>query len=171
MLGYVFRQQAGYSASYRRDLKKNDDFTERRACVAELAGDVPKNGFPVALRDSLPYVYSEQVRILGVLWDSRMCFVDHIQGGLNRANVRHGVVARLARSTWGLWVRVLRATHSALLTNLSSYGLVVVGSGAYEVGWRRLNVQLANVSARRIVGIGQSAQLTALHIAAGSVRA
>ena len=166
MRGYVYRRQTGPSASYRQGLKRNDELLERRTCPAEELGDVPEDVFPVAMRASLPYVYSDPLRILGAPWDGRMCFMDHISGVLDRANVRHGVMARLAHSTWGLEVGVLRATHAALLVSLSGYGLVVYGSGAYEVGLKRLEVQLANVSARRITGIGRSARLAALHMTA-----
>ena len=129
ILGYVFRQQAGHAMSYRRDLKKNDELKERRACTTELAGDVPQDVFPVVMRSSLPYVYSDPLRILGVLWDGRLSFMDHIKGALDRAGERHGVMARLARSTWGLEVGVLRSTHAAPLTSLSGYGLALVGPG------------------------------------------
>ena len=37
------------------------------------------------------------------------------------------------------------------------------------MGLRRLEVQLANISARRVVGVGRSARLAALHMAAGVI--
>ena len=44
-----------------------------------------------------------------------------------------------------------------------------MGSGAYEEDLQRLEAQLANISARRIVGIGRPARLAALHMTAGAV--
>ena len=66
---------------------------------------------------------------------------------------------------------VLKATHAALLTSLSGYGLATVGSGVYDGGLRSLEMQLANNSARRLVGIGRSAILAALHMTAGVLSA
>ena len=62
---------------------------------------------------------------------------------------------------------MLRSAHAALLASLSRYSLAPVGSGAYDVGLRKLEVQLANISARRIIGAGRSARLAALHITLG----
>ena len=123
------------------------------------------------------YVYPDPLTRLGVKWDSRLCFMDHISGILTRAGVRHAVMARLVRSSWGLEVGVLRTTHAAPLVSLTGYGLVTVnvvglvkmGSGAYELGIRRLKAQLANISARQILGIGRPARLAALHMSAGVV--
>ena len=85
---------------------------------------------------------------------------------LERARARHGIMARLARSSWGLEVGVLRTAHTALLTSMVRYALVTVGSGAYEAHLQRLETQHANISARRITGISRSARLMTLHMCA-----
>ena len=171
MIGQVFRRKSGFTRSYQKDLPKNDRLKDQRACLAEQMGDTPSDAFPLALREALPYAYTDPLKILGVWWDARLCFAEHIHRVLDRAKVRHGVMARLARSTWGLEVGVLRSTHAALLVSLSGYGLVAVGSGAYERGLHSLEVQLANISARRIVGVGRSARLATLHMTAGVLSA
>ena len=75
-------------------------------------------------------------------------------------------MARLARGSWGLEANVLRTAYGALLTSLSGFALVTIGSGAYERGLRSLATQHANVSARRITDISRSARLAALHMSA-----
>ena len=113
-------------------MAREDGLIERRLQVAAAAGSVPAKVFPPGLRASLPFAYANSLRILGLLWDCRLCSTDHISGLLSRANIRHGVTARLARSAWGLETGVLRSTDAAFLTSLSGYGLATVGSGAYE---------------------------------------
>ena len=54
---------------------------ERRACLAEQAGGVPQEVFPGSLRGELPYKYADPLKILGVWWDCRLCFADHIRDG------------------------------------------------------------------------------------------
>ena len=83
---------------------------------------------------------------------------------LTRANVRHSIMARLARSSWGLEIGVLRTAHTTLLTSLSRYALTTIGSCAYESGLRSLETQHTTVSARRIAGVGHSARIAALHM-------
>ena len=167
IIGQAFRRKTGYAETYRRDLKKNDVLREHRACAAEDAGDIPPDAFPIALRKKLPYEYSDPLSILGVWRDGRLRFAYHIKGVLGRATVRHGIMARLARSPWGLETGALKATHSAMLLSFSGFALATAGSGAYDEGLRSLEVQLANISARRIVGIGRLARIAALRMTAG----
>ena len=167
IIGQAFRRKAGCTKTHRRDLKKKDVPRKQRACAAEEAGDIPQGAFPAAMRKRLPYEYSDPLRILGVWWDSILCFADHIKGVLGRAPVRHCIFARLAGITWGLGTGALEATRSALLVSLSGYALAAVGSGARGEGLRSLEVKLANISARRIVGAGRSARPAALHMTAG----
>ena len=94
-----------------------------------------------------------------------MGLAHHIGGVLQRAVLRHWVMARLARSTWGLEAGILRSAHATLLTSLTAYALAVVGSGAYEKKFRKLGTRSTNVSARRITGAGRSARLETLHMA------
>ena len=114
-----------------------------------------------------PYVFPESIRILGLQWDSRLCFAEHVNNVLSRAKIRHGVMSRLARSTWALEVGALRSSQAALLTSLAGYGLAAYGWGAYWGDLRRLGAQLVNASARRFTGVIRSARLAALHMAAG----
>ena len=80
---------------------------------------------------------------------------------------RHGVVAQLARRTWGLELGLLRGTRSALLPSLARYGLVTFGAFAHQGVINRLETQYANVAARRIAGVSRSAHLEVLHPVAG----
>ena len=86
---------------------------------------------------------------------------------LRKANVRHGVMARLAKSAWGLEAGVLRPTHLALLPSITNYRLGVYSSGAHESVLKKLETLRANVPARRITAIARSARLAAEHMVAG----
>ena len=166
--GGEIRRESGRLKANLRDMPKHDALIERcAAAAAEDGGELPEMYFPSALRAELPFKYVHSMRALGVIFDSRLYFSGHIEGLLSRAAIRHGVMARLARSTWGLEAGVLRATHSVLLTGLTRYALVTYGSGAYDVDMRRLETLHANIAARRITGISRSARLATLRMAAG----
>ena len=96
-----------------------------------------------------------------------MRFTQHIQTVLQKAGLRHGVMARLARSTWGHDSGIMRSAHATLLTSLTSYALAVVGSGAHDKMFQRIGTQSTNISARRITGVARSARIEVLHMAAG----
>ena len=97
-----------------------------------------------------------------MLFDPRLTFRDHIRTLISRAGVRHHVFTCLARSNWGLESSILRTTHNALLVSLTRYGLVAMGSGAYEADLRSLEVRHTNVAARRVLGVGATARLGTL---------
>ena len=130
------------------------------------SGGSPEGIFPLELANKLPYKFVQSLKILGVVFDDQFGFKLQIDAMLDRAKVRHGVMARLARSSWGLEVGVLRTTHTALLTSMTRYALVTIGSGAYEKQFRHLETQHTNISARRITGISRSARLMTLHMCA-----
>ena len=124
--------------------------------------------FPRELLQRLPYKVVEEIKILGVRLDTRLGFTSHIAEFLQRASLRHGVMARLARSTWGLKAGILRSTSLALLSSLTAYGLGVVGSGAYARAFEKMGTQGVHIAARRITRISRSARLETLHAAAGT---
>ena len=62
---------------------------------------------------------------------------------------------------------LLRSTDAALLTSLTTYGLAAEGSRAYEKTFGQISTPGADISTRRIAGIGRSAKLGTLHMAAG----
>ena len=106
------------------------------------------------------------LRIIGVPFDDKYCFDQQTSGVLDRAKLRHGIVARLARSTWGLEISLLPTSHAALLRSLVRSALVTTGSGSYPRCLRKLEPQHANILASRVVAISRSATLLALHVCA-----
>ena len=58
-------------------------------------------------------------------------------------------------------------TASTLIMSLIRYGMAVVGSMAYEQSLQRLDTAILNVTARRVLGVGQSGRIPTLHITAG----
>ena len=94
--------------------------------------------------------------------DEAFGFASHVDNAVQRAMVRHRVMAQLARSLWGLEAGILRSTHAAVITSLVRFGLVVTRSYAYEALIRRLETQDANVAARRTTGVSRAARLEVL---------
>ena len=71
---------------------------------------------------------SDTVRVLGALLDNHMTLGDHFRTLMAKAQGRQGILAKVARVTWGLNSAALRVTHDALITTLLRYGLVLTGS-------------------------------------------
>ena len=114
-----------------------------------------------------PYRYAETIKTPGLCLDELSGFSERMDNGLKKAIVRHGVMAQLASTRWGLEAGVLRSTHLALIASLIQYGLVVFGGHAYERLMGRLDIQIANIAARRITGAHRSARLEVLMPTAG----
>ena len=119
------------------------------------------------LYEGWPFPVVAKMRVLGVVLDCRMCFEGQVASILDRAKIRMGVVAKLSGCEWGAETGVLRMTGEALAVSLIRYGLVVMGSGAYEQSLNALEVGVVNVLVRRVCGVGRSARLPVLHSTAG----
>ena len=121
------------------------------------------------LQEGLPYPFANQIKILGIIFDMKLCFEAHIETILDRAKIRVGVISRLAGCTWGAETGILRLTGDSLVVSLMRYGLPMIGSGAYEQSINKLEVCVVNILARKIAGVARSARLPVLHMAAGVV--
>ena len=71
---------------------------------------ISQEGFPVPITDT--------VRILGVHFYRWFALDEHLTLGTHKAEVRQEVLARVARTRWGLERGVPMATHRALITSL-----------------------------------------------------
>ena len=56
--------------------------------------------------------------MLGVTLYRRMGFEEHVGGVIGRTLTRYGVIAGLARTSWGFEVGLSRSTHKAPITSL-----------------------------------------------------
>ena len=115
----------------------------------------------------LPFSEVPVIKILGILFDVRVCFQQQIERTADKAESRMGILERVSGVERGLETGVLRMTADSLVTSLLRYGLGVIGSGAHEQALSRIGTNIINVMARRILGVGPSARLPALHVAAG----
>ena len=102
---------------------------------------LPRGVFPPSLRGRQLYTYAASFRVLGVALGASLGFEEHIGGVIDRTMIRHGVMAQLARTSWDLEAGLLRSTQKALITNVTGYGLELVGSFAYDGLMGRLDTQ------------------------------
>ena len=161
IVGPVFRRGNKLAATANKELPVRDRrFRELVAAIPAAA--LPADVLPSSLRDSLPYNYKTQFRVLGLELDETFGFEAEVENAIGRAMVRQRVMTQLARRTWGLEAGLLRSTHAALVTSLIGYGLVITGSHAYEGLMSRLETQYANIAARRITAVSRAAQLEVL---------
>ena len=115
-----------------------------------------------------PYPLAESMRVLGVQLDEYMTLDEHLQSILSRAQVRQGILAKVAHSSWGLETSVLRVTYDALLTSLLRYGLTMVGSCLTDDLVAKIDVHIINVASRRVTGLPIFTRIETLHFVAGT---
>ena len=99
-----------------------------------------------------PFPLQETVKVLGVLLDSHVTLDEHFRALMSGAQIRQGILTRVARMTWGLDTGVLRATHDALITSLLRYGLTLTGSCLPDDLLNKLDTRVVNIAARKLRG-------------------
>ena len=107
------------------------------------------------------------IKILGILFEVRFCSQQHIERTMDKAKIRMGILVRVSGFERGLRAGVLRMTAGSLVTSLLRYVLGANGPGSHEQALSRIGTNIINVMARRILCVGPSARLPALHGAAG----
>ena len=115
-----------------------------------------------------PFLQQETARVLGVLLDSHMTLDEHYKVLMSKAQVRQGILARVARMTWGLDTGVLRVTQEALITSLLRCGLALTGSCLPDDLLNRIDAGVVNIAARKIAGLPYITRIESLHFIAGT---
>ena len=115
-----------------------------------------------------PYPLADNMRALGVQMDEWLTLDEHYKGVFARAQVRQGVLAEVAHSSWGLETSILRITHDALITSMLRYGLTLTGSCLPGDLISRVDTQVINTASRRITGLPLNARIEALRFIAGT---
>ena len=169
ILGSVFRREPNAHRLSNLNRPKLD--REQHTVLTELPREGLDNAriFPGERREKLLCAWNETSKILGITLDPKLTFESHCERLMGRSKVRHGALAKLARSNWGLETGILWATYNALLVSVTRSGLATVGSGMYETHFRQMDTKHTNIAARRIAGMGISARLETLHVMAGTL--
>ena len=105
---------------------------------------------------------------MGITFDPHVTLDAHFRVLLAKAQLRQGILSRVARTSWGLETTILKVTHDALLTSLFRYGLVLVGSCVPDDLLNKLDTQVINVAARSICAADRSMGIETLHFATGT---
>ena len=117
LLGTKMRRKRQYALAAREDETWLEfDLEEQEALPAQHILDA--RGFP--------YPIAENMRVLGVQLAEWFSLDSYYQALFSRAQVRQGVLAKVAHSSWGLETSILRVTHGAIITSLLRYGLTLV---------------------------------------------
>ena len=102
---------------YRRNEKMSPpDASKRDAALNTFDNQIsfeemlPEGVIPPEIKNRLPFQYAFRTRILGLFLDGQMNYSLHVQNILERARVRHGILAKLTKCTWGLEAGILRTT-------------------------------------------------------------
>ena len=120
-------------------------------------------------RGTLPYPKVDKIKILGLTFDRNIGFTSNIANTIAKTRMRQNILKRLGGCTWGAETNLLRVTHKAIIEGVVGYGIVAMGSGAYESELRRLDTCTLNPAARAITGVGPYARLITLHSMAGTI--
>ena len=118
--------------------------------------------------DGFPYPLSDSVKILGLTLDEYFALDEHMKILSAKAQVRQGILSRVARCAWGLESTVLRLTHDALVTSLLRYAMAVVGSCAPDDLINRIDTTIVNTAARRVSRLPLSTRIETLHFLSGT---
>ena len=106
--------------------------------------------------------------ILGLVWGRQLHFSERVRRLVARANLRNGIMARLARCNWGRDMGITRSARKALIFSLCKYGLTVFGGGLYHVDFAKLDTLVANIAARIITRVSRTARPAILRATAGA---
>ena len=100
------------------------------------------HGFPFPLYGS--------VKILGLTVDEYFASDERIKIMSAKAQVRQGILSKVAQRTWGLETAILGLTRDTLVTSLMYYAIVVVGSCEPGHLINRKDTTIVNIAARRV---------------------
>ena len=117
----------------------------------------------VDLQESFPVPIASSVRVLGVEIDQYMTLDVQFKETLRKAQQRQGILARMSRFDWGLETGVLCMTHTAIITSLLRYGMIMVGSCLPPDTFDKIETQIVNIAARKVGGLDRSTRIEALH--------
>ena len=115
-----------------------------------------------------PYPLAENIRVLGVLLDRHMQLDAQVESLLAKAQVRQGILKKVAGSKWGLEVGILSMTHDALINSLLRYALAIMGAHLPQDLLQKIDTCITNVAARKIIGVDRTARIETLHFVAGT---
>ena len=107
------------------------------------------------------------MRVLGVQFDAHFTFLEHIAIVKARCARRVSILRRLASTSWGCHVGILRTTYLALVANCLAYGIASWGPFVAEEHWQRINVDIIHPAARLIAGVARWTRIEALYRTAG----
>ena len=68
--------------------------------------------------ERFPYPAAGYMEIPGLTVDMHFALDDYYQDIVNKAQMRQGVLSRVARCEWGMATGVMKMTHDAVITSL-----------------------------------------------------
>ena len=108
------------------------------------------------------------VRVLGIDLDWQLSLDGHF-AILKKAQIRQGILSRVARCSLGLEWGVLEMTHDAVITSLRKNALSVTGSCLPTDLFRKVDSMIANVAARKVGGISRTVRIESIRLLSGTM--
>ena len=115
------------------------------------AGDRAINRRPKLKIGEWEVKYSEEVKLLGIILDSRLTFSKHINKTKREANRRCSQLKTLAGTDWGSCASNLRNLYTGYIRSVLEYGADIWGNGISETNMKKLET-VQNMAARIITG-------------------
>ena len=153
--------------------KKRQETQHRMAAtlLREVLEFDPQRPMPDAGKnfwEGFPFPMTATMRVLGVTLDPYLTLDAHYEGIIAKAQMRQGILSRVAGYKWGLETGILRMTHDAVIGSLLRYALVLTGSCLPPDLLRKINTQVVNIAARKVGGLSRSARIESLHYTVGT---
>ena len=122
---------------------------------------------PRELEEIYPAPLTATIRVLGVQIDRHFTLDEHYAHTLAKAQTRQALLRRIGNTSWGVDVGVLALTADAAVGSQLRYGLTVAGGCMPPDLMDKLDTQIINAAARRVVGADRTMRIEVLHFLAG----
>ena len=109
-----------------------------------------------------PFPLEEEIKVLGVYFDCHFTFDGKFAHVLAKARTRQGILARVARFTWGSETSILQVAHDAVISRLVGYTLTKLGSSMPEDLVSKMDVQIPHTASRTIAYLPMTTKIQTL---------
>ena len=170
MPGGVFRRNTDlrFQATGKR---RTEQHRKLGAIMSNVLDFDPEGELPEAemnFWEGFPFPAVESMKVLGLTIDMFFALDDHYQEIVGKAQMRQGILSRVAKCKWGMDTGVMKMTHDAVITSLLRYALTITGSCMPPDLMRKLNTQIVNIARRKTGMLSRSARIESLHLATGT---
>jgi ribonuclease HI len=114
-----------------------------------------------------PIDFTNNIKYLGVIFDKRLTFTEHIKNVVDRCNKRFNLLKCLAGTSWGTGKKSLLIVYRGLIRSILEYASFIY-TNVSKSAFHKLEL-IQNKCMRLICGAYQSTPVAALHVELGEL--